>query len=154
MADQHSIFYDEWRDCLHSHYLYVLETGDNITEPTLRTVLVGAGVSTEMVEAWRMEAAERFGLEILPAPIDSPEFSPLNDIVMIESDEIKISDDNETAYPEAEIALEPEDLVLVLQDSLEVADNLPLAALEVELEVPPPPTTTTRSQMSLFGDDE
>lgn len=79
MAEQRSVFYDEWRDCLHSHYLYVLETNDNITEPTLRNVLVEAGVEPELVDEWRWEAAERFGLDDLKAELIEYMAEPIGD---------------------------------------------------------------------------
>lgn len=62
MTDENkSFFFDEWRDCLHSHYLYVVETSDAITEPTLRSVLMDAGITEQTIEDWHTEALERMG---------------------------------------------------------------------------------------------
>ena len=44
-----SIFFDEWRDCLQEHYLYVLRTHDWVTEKTLRDVLIKVGVFPEEI---------------------------------------------------------------------------------------------------------
>jgi hypothetical protein len=40
-----SEFYEEWRICLREHYLHVVKSGDEITEPTLRAVLLETGFS-------------------------------------------------------------------------------------------------------------
>ena len=48
-----SIFVEEWRECLRSHYLHVVRTNDEVTEPTLRDVLIKAGVDHDMIEEWR-----------------------------------------------------------------------------------------------------
>ena len=57
--DNKSFFFDEWRDCLRSHYRYVVQTHDEITEPTLRSVLHDAGVSEEEVERWLQETLQQ-----------------------------------------------------------------------------------------------
>ncbi|NDJ86010.1 MAG: hypothetical protein GYB66_09000 [Chloroflexi bacterium] len=57
LADK-DIFFDEWRACLHAHYLYVVRTQDHVTEPTLRTVLIDAGVPEDEIEAWYQEAIQ------------------------------------------------------------------------------------------------
>jgi hypothetical protein len=51
-----SLFFEEWRSCLHAHYLYVLRTGDTITEPTLRQVLLNTGFTEDDVAEMRAEA--------------------------------------------------------------------------------------------------
>lgn len=56
MTDNQSFFFDEWRDCLHSHYLYVVQTEDHVTEPTLRNVLMDAGVREDEIDTWYREA--------------------------------------------------------------------------------------------------
>ena len=59
MSEERSFFFDEWRDCLHSHFLHVVENGDAITEPTLREVLQDAGVAPDLIESWYQEAIVR-----------------------------------------------------------------------------------------------
>ncbi len=55
---QHDIFFDEWRDCLKAHYLYVVRTEDHVTEPTLRGILLDAGITEGEIEAWYQEAIQ------------------------------------------------------------------------------------------------
>jgi len=63
-----SIFFDEWQDCLRSHYIYVIRADDQITEPTLRRVLLQTGLNEDDLEALRDEA-----LSLGPLPLDSEE---------------------------------------------------------------------------------
>lgn len=148
MTERRSVFYDEWRDCLHSHYLYVLETGDDVTEPTLRHVLVEAGVPAEMVEDWRLEAADRFGLEWIKAEYEQAHAVPITEIIAPAIEELPEPPMIEElpAEPIAEV-IEPEpDLPeVVLEEAAEVAVE--------DTPEPPPPTPITRSQLSLFGDE-
>lgn len=51
MNDNRSIFHDEWRACLYAHYEHVIRTGDTITEPTLRHVLLQAGLREDELTA-------------------------------------------------------------------------------------------------------
>ena len=51
-----SIFFEEWKSSLHAHYLHVVRINDQITEPTLRRVLIDAGVSDNEIERWYQEA--------------------------------------------------------------------------------------------------
>jgi hypothetical protein len=56
MSDNPSIFFDEWQACLHAHYIYVIRTGDTVTEPTLREVLLHSGLSEKELRALQDEA--------------------------------------------------------------------------------------------------
>ena len=51
-----SIFFEEWKAGLRAHYLHVVRINDQITEPTLRQVLLDAGVSEGEIERWYQEA--------------------------------------------------------------------------------------------------
>lgn len=55
--EQHSPFYEEWRECLRSHFFYVVKTRDDVTLPTLWKVLTRAGLTEDEVQAWYDEAA-------------------------------------------------------------------------------------------------
>lgn len=55
MSKRKSIFFEDWRTCLREHYLHVIRTGDNITEPTLRMVLQEVGFSMAEIDALREE---------------------------------------------------------------------------------------------------
>lgn len=57
--EANSFFYDEWRDCLRSHYRYVVASNDYITEPTLRAVLLDAGVDEADVQSWYAETLQQ-----------------------------------------------------------------------------------------------
>ncbi len=50
------LFFEEWRACLRAHYRYVVRTEDEVTEPTLREVLLLTGIPAEEIEALREEA--------------------------------------------------------------------------------------------------
>jgi hypothetical protein len=83
MAENRSIFYDEWRACLRAHYQYVVQIGDAVTEPTLRYVLMQAGLREDE-------------LTDLHAVFDGP----LNVIAL---EEPSIDDNDAEAYVEDEI---------------------------------------------------
>lgn len=146
MAGRRSVFYEEWRDCLHSHYLYVLETKDEITEPTLRHVLVEAGVAPELVEAWRMEAAALFGLELASMPASDVNEPPLDDVDVTQAgiDEADLEISTEIVDAESQ----QQESVIPAEAS---SDDQSIMAQEDEAPEPPP---IIRAQLSLFGDDE
>lgn len=50
-------FDEDWLECLRSHYFYVVRTNDFITEPTLRIVLLEAGISEADIDEWYQIAA-------------------------------------------------------------------------------------------------
>ena len=72
MSNKPSLFFDDWQDCLRAHYVYVLRAGDNITEPTLRQVLLQTGLGEQELRALQEEAfamgAIESGLELMPPP--------------------------------------------------------------------------------------
>lgn len=53
-----SVFFDDWRECLRSHYFHVVRIDDLVTEPTLRAVLLAAGIPLDEINQWRDEATE------------------------------------------------------------------------------------------------
>ncbi len=68
-ADEKSkgIFFDEWQACLRAHYRFVIEMNDEVTEPTLRHVLLQTGLTAEELDA--LAAEVRAGL---PPPESAP----------------------------------------------------------------------------------
>lgn len=107
MSENNSFFFDEWRDCLHAHFLYVVETQDTVTEPTLRHVLHDAGVDEELVESWYREAlghtAEMVenATDVLPPSETIDAHEPLTDMQALELEPLI-----EPSESEAEISLE------------------------------------------------
>jgi hypothetical protein len=83
MSDNRSIFHDEWRACLHAHYLHVIRTGDSVTEPTLRHVLLQAGLSPEEVSTMQTDA--RTDTDVEPAARTDTEIEP---VVQVEADDL------------------------------------------------------------------
>lgn len=79
------IFFDEWQACLRAHYIYVIRTGDAITEPTLRQVLLHSGLSETELEALRAQAEALGPLNsdapggAVPAP--PPDAAPDDDVI-------------------------------------------------------------------------
>lgn len=53
-----NIFFDEWRACLRSHFFYVVRIKDAVTLPTLRQVLLDAGVTEKEIEQWYADATK------------------------------------------------------------------------------------------------
>ena len=53
---EHSIFFDEWQACLRAHYQHVVRIQDEITEETLRIVLLQSGMTEEDLRALAEEA--------------------------------------------------------------------------------------------------
>jgi hypothetical protein len=51
MSDDSNIFFDEWRACLRAHFIHVIRTGDTVTEPTLRHVLMQTGLTEADLDA-------------------------------------------------------------------------------------------------------
>lgn len=68
MSDQKGIFFDEWQACLRAHYIHVIRINDEITEPSLRGVLLQSGLSEDDLAALREEA---YDLGPLPPEEDS-----------------------------------------------------------------------------------
>ncbi len=56
MSDQKGVFFDEWQACLRAHYIHVLRVHDEITEPSLRGVLLQSGLSEDDLAALHEEA--------------------------------------------------------------------------------------------------
>lgn len=54
-----SIFYDEWRDCLREHYIYVIQSNDHVTEPSLREVMLEIGFTEDDLEHIRAEVLQQ-----------------------------------------------------------------------------------------------
>ncbi len=59
MSQEKGVFYEEWRACLRAHYMDVVRTGDSITEPTLRGVLLEAGFSESEINEMAIQAKMR-----------------------------------------------------------------------------------------------
>ncbi len=51
-----SIFFDEWQACLRAHYIYVIRADDQVTELTLRRVLLQTGLRERDLDDLRDEA--------------------------------------------------------------------------------------------------
>ena len=59
MSEQRSIFYEDWRECLRAHYMHVVRTQDQITEPTLHGVLLRVGFSEDEIKEMAVRARIR-----------------------------------------------------------------------------------------------
>ena len=56
--EKQSVFFDDWQACLRAHYIHVLRTNDQVTEPTLRRVLLQTGLTEDELHHLRLEALE------------------------------------------------------------------------------------------------
>ncbi len=59
MSDNRSIFYDDWRECLRSHFMHVVRHHDTVTEPTLHNVLLRVGFSEDEIREMAVQARMR-----------------------------------------------------------------------------------------------
>ena len=59
MADERSIFHEDWRACLRAHYMHVIRINDAVTEPTLHSVLARVGFSDDEIKQMAVEAKMR-----------------------------------------------------------------------------------------------
>lgn len=59
MSDNRSIFYEDWRACLRSHYMHVIAVNDTVTEPTLHRVLLNVGFSEGDIKEMAVQAKMR-----------------------------------------------------------------------------------------------
>jgi hypothetical protein len=66
-----SIFFEDWRDCLRSHYQYVVSVNDHITEPSLRQVLLEAGFTLAEIEEWHEQALQKPPEQIITSTIET-----------------------------------------------------------------------------------
>jgi hypothetical protein len=51
----HNPFYEQWRECLRTHYKFVLNQNDTSNEKSLETVLLQVGFTNEDIRQWRRE---------------------------------------------------------------------------------------------------
>lgn len=59
MTSQRSIFYEDWRNCLQSHYMHVIAHDDSVTEPTLHQVLLSVGFTESEIKEMAIRAKMR-----------------------------------------------------------------------------------------------
>jgi len=134
MSPKGTLFFDEWQACLRAHYLYVLRSGDRVTEPTLRRVLRHSGLTEADIAALHYEAEVELAPPEeaeTPAPASVDEFEDAD--ALLDDDDLLCGDDSgdlEDLPPTGE----PD-----LPDDLPPDDAPPLP------DGPPPP-----SQLSLF----
>lgn len=69
-----SIFFDDWQACLRAHYIHVIRTGDRVTEPTLRHVLLHTGLNEADLAAL-VEEARGMGALSPDAEFDASQWS-------------------------------------------------------------------------------
>lgn len=90
MPGQKSIFFDEWRACLHAHFEHVVRSGDTVTEPTLRHVLQQTGLTDEELELIRAEVLHASGTE----PEDFSPETTASELDALEEDRIEDVDEH------------------------------------------------------------
>lgn len=134
-------FYEEWRACLKSHYAFVIETQDVVTEPSLRGVLLETGFTDDEITRMRDEVQRGMILEpdaitaVQPEPEAEPALPPVS----------------AQEAPAASGVIEPS----VVEETVSApVDGLPVDADEAlavdEPASTPPLEPTTGQQLSLF----
>ena len=133
-------FDQEWRECLRSHYVYVIRSGDEATERTLAGVMQQAGFDEKALIELRIRATMR--VEQMDEEF-VPDFAALEE---------QLAAQVEAQIVQQHVAAEPPG---VAQPGVEVADDDAQAA-EPEPEATPPseeyyaPPDDTPQQLSLF----
>jgi hypothetical protein len=113
------VFFDEWRQCLREHYLYVVRIGDEGTERTLRQVMKRVHFTDEDLHSFRLEALG-----------ESPEDYPYLEEEL-----------------EATLAAEAaEDLAAALQAEQSAALR---QEIQAEIPPPPPVTTSLAEELGI-----
>lgn len=128
-----SVFSEEWRDCLRSHYTYVVRTDDRGTERTLRGVMIEAGFNEDEIRQLYVMAT---------AHVDavSADFVPDMAIFEAEAAPVMVA----VAVPQEAIEVQ------LIEESLQ-RDEIPDAEDEAgEPEEPPPQDDPDVTQLSLF----
>lgn len=136
MAPKRSIFFEDWRACLHAHYEYVIRAGDAITEPTLRQVLQQTGLSDDELDAIRAEILSSVSLERATASGEVEREDPFLDDSLIPPEE---------SLPEETFDDAPTSDIAPYEDPEADAGELP-----PDDSPPPDPTPPRPSQLSLF----
>lgn len=122
---QRSIFADEWRDCLRSHFLHVVRVRDQVTEHTLVSVMHDAGFTD-------IELAELRVLATLRTEDVADDFVP--EATTLEAFERKV---------EAAVAAE----LIIEEQSSEIA---PVEAMTPPADEYYAPPDDTPQQLTLF----
>jgi hypothetical protein len=145
-----SPFYEEWRACLRSHYQYVIQNNDLVTEPTLRGVMIETGFTEADLSQLRYELAG-----------EVPEIAAIADVIE-PAEPVETVDAIEpvTAAPEVIDAAEmtiPDQAPHPAPEPVELAQpETPVAVIveqpAPEAPEPPPPVKPAKPtvQLSLF----
>jgi hypothetical protein len=133
-------FDDEWRECLQSHFMYVIRSGDEATERTLSGVMLQAGFDDKALIELRIRATMR--VEQM-----SEDFVP--DFAALEE---QLAAQVEAQQAQAAQAVEPPSGAI---QSVEIAEEAAQEEAPAEPEPPPSdeyyaPPDDTPQQMSLF----
>ncbi len=133
-------FEQEWRECLRSHYIYVIRSGDEATEKTLAGVMQQAGFDEKTLIELRIHATmrvEQMGEDFVP------DFAALEE---------QIAAQVETQIAQQQIAAEPATAsqpVIALSTTEEQATDTSEAEPPPSEEYYAPPTDSPQ-QLSLF----
>jgi hypothetical protein len=149
-----NLFQDEWRACLHAHYIHVLSEQDSNNEKSLITVLLDTGFTKDQIEAIRRD--------ILP-PEEEIEVEAVE---MTEAEMIEVVSIEPTVEVAAEITTEiqseplaePVEMIDVSasEEVIDLGPAWPPADLMNDIAEPekpkdePPPAPPKLSQLSLF----
>ncbi|PJF42433.1 MAG: hypothetical protein CUN55_10035 [Phototrophicales bacterium] len=128
-----SVFFEEWQDCLYAHYLHVIQTGDEITQPTLEKVLVEAGISLAEIKKWHSEAESSEDTFLVSEPTESQIHDDVAFIEVPEVDNADLLEQVEAEPTEEQPTVEEGEVALVEESST-------------------PSKPQKISQMSLFGE--
>lgn len=133
-------FDQEWRECLRSHYVYVIRSGDEATEKTLAGVMQQAGFDEKTLIELRIRATMR--VEQMDEDF-VPDFAALEE---------QFAAQVEAQIVQQQIVAEPPSAA---QAGVAIAEEIAQES-EPELEAPPPseeyyaPPDDTPQQLSLF----
>lgn len=148
-----SIFSDEWRECLVSHYTHVLRSDDHRTERSLRGVMLDVGFTEDDLN--RLYIAATAHVDDVP-----DDFTPDSRFIQAVSAQIPAAPDEvplisseppfENAFEDVEdsqelLAVEESEML----DESEIGDDLPDDEPQDE-DAAAPPADPDATQLSLF----
>ncbi len=142
-----NIFAEDWQDCLHAHYLYVLHANDVSNEASLRLVLRQVGFDDATLDSVRDEI--QAGVEVAPpdmeleiAEVESVDQTPNAPADVVPADvEMSIADE----------ASAVQDITADLgSGSTDAVVEGASASAAEELPEPPPDDDVKPMQLSLF----
>jgi len=135
-----NIFAEDWRNCLRAHYIYIIRSGDTLTEKSLYDVMAQAGFSEAEIHQIHLEATMHIddsGADYVPDESVAEYFAAVGEPTPEVSTEESLETPS-TSLPEtiSEIVEQGmDDLPSESEALAESTENLTVETSEADLEV-------------------